>query len=140
MGKDLHYTVVFLPTEIACDLPFGKSKRLRVNAEVNGVSVEGTWMPTRGQWYLMTPKKLMAKLKVDLGDEVTVRFAIADQDAVSVPQALAEALDTHSDLAEVWDSWTPGKRRGWAHRVSSAKTPPTIAKRVDEVLSALADA
>ncbi|MEM8981122.1 MAG: YdeI/OmpD-associated family protein [Pseudomonadota bacterium] len=76
---------------------------------------------------------------VALGDEVEVRFAVADQDAVNVPNALAEALETHGDLAEVWDSWTPGKRRGWAHRVASAKTAPTIAKRVDEVLTVLAE-
>lgn len=140
MGGELHYTVVFLPREIAERLPLDRWPRLRVDASVGGVPVEGTWMPSGdGRRYLMTPRKLLKRLGIGVGDEVEVSFAVADQDAVAVPPALAEALAEHDDLRGIWERWSPGKRRGLAHRIAQARTEPTRRKRVEEVLAALAD-
>ena len=95
-------------------------------------------MPVRGEFYLMVSRRLMKRLGAENGDEIEIRFGLADQDAVRVPVELAEALDAHADLREVWDGWTAGKRRGWAHRVASAKAAETRRRRVEEVLAALA--
>ena len=96
-------------------------------------------MPVGRRHYLMVSKNLMRRIGREEEEHVTVRFGVADQDRVDVPPALQEALRDHPDLQDIWDSWTPGKRRSLAYRVESAKTPPTIAKRVAEVLDLLAE-
>ena len=138
MGKELYYTVVVLPVDLEPHLPFDRFPRLRVEGEVDGVPIEGTFMLGGGYFYLMTPRKLLKKLGKEVGDEVKVDFGVADQDAVHMPPELAEALDDAPDLAEIWNSWTPGKRPGHAHRVTSAKAAATKAKRVAEILDLLA--
>ncbi|MEM6869113.1 MAG: YdeI/OmpD-associated family protein, partial [Cyanobacteria bacterium P01_C01_bin.121] len=66
-----------------------------------------------------------------------VRFRIADQDAVDVPEALQHALEQDEYAKAVWEKLTPGKRRGFAYRVSSAKTKQTQTRRALEVLEQL---
>ena len=36
-------------------------------------------------------------------------------------------------MQQIWNGLTPGKQRGLAHMVASAKTPPTITKRINQV-------
>jgi len=139
-GHKLFYQVVLLPEELEAQLPFDRYPRLRIDAELNGVPTQGALMPADGRHYLMVSKRLQKQIKAQLGDVVDVRFSVADQDAVEVPVELAEALGELPDLKEIWDAWTPGKRRGFAHRVASAKQASTRTKRVAEVLEAIADA
>lgn len=131
------YTVVWLPPEVAEVLPFKEYPRLRVEGEVAEQSFEGACMPVRGRWYLMVSKKAMKAAGVSLGDEVEVRFRIADQDAVDVPVDLTRALEADAAALARWDALTPGKKRGLAFRVAQAKRPETRAKRIAEVLEAL---
>lgn len=135
----LAYSVVWVPKAIANELPLDSNPRLRISGEINGVPLEAALMPVRGKWYILISKRLMKAAKASLGDDVSVQFGIADQDAVNVPRALEDALLEMPDLKAVWDNLTPGKRRGLAYRVSVAKTEPTIIKRVDEVLEQLAE-
>jgi hypothetical protein len=134
MGGALFCTVVFLPAEIEARPPFDRWPRLRVEASVGGVPIKGTWMPSGdGRRTLMTPRKLLRRLRIGVGD------GVADREAVDVPPALAEALEEHRNLREVRRRWTTGRRRGLAHRVTQARTEPTRRKRVKNVLAALAD-
>ena len=72
-----------------------------------------------------------------VGDNVTVRFRVADQDHVDVPVALEDAVTANAEATAVWDELTPGKRRALAHHVRSAKTGKTRSKRVAEAMAAL---
>jgi uncharacterized protein YdeI (YjbR/CyaY-like superfamily) len=80
---------------------------------------------------------VMKGAELSVGDDVTVRFRIADQDHVDVPDALARAIDKRKSAKLVWDSLTAGKKRALAFHVSNAKTAPTQAKRVADVIEAL---
>jgi uncharacterized protein YdeI (YjbR/CyaY-like superfamily) len=66
-----------------------------------------------------------------------VRFKVADQDAVDIPDYLSNALQKHPAERALWDAATPGKKRGLAFKVAAAKTDPTRQKRVDEVFGIL---
>ena len=94
-------------------------------------------MPVRGRWYLLVSKKAMKAAGVSLGDDVEVRFRIADQEAVDVPHDLERALEADAVALARWYALTPGKKRGLAFRVAQAKRPETRAKRTAEVLEAL---
>ncbi|MEL6939842.1 MAG: YdeI/OmpD-associated family protein [Cyanobacteria bacterium J06598_1] len=136
VGK-YHYAVVFLPSEMNEELPFKQYPRLRIEAEVGNAPFSGAWQPTKGRWYLLLSKKFMKKGGFELGDWVTVCFRIADQDAVNVPEALRLALEQDAHAMAIWEKLSAGKRRGFAYRVSSAKTSPTQVRRASEVLETL---
>ena len=127
------YKVVFLPEELETDLPFDTYPRLRIEGEIGGAPYQGACTPVRGRHYLLLSSSFLAEIGSDVGDEVEVRFAIADQDAVDVPITLTHALQENPDMQVLWDRLTPGKQRGLAYLVANAKTAPTIAKRIAQV-------
>ena len=135
-GK-MNMSVVYVPEAVTSQLTFGKSKRLRIDGEIAGFRVEAALLPTRGKWCLMVSKKLQKLIGVTVGDQVSVEFEVADQDAITVPMELQYTLEANDAAREVWDSWTAGKRRGFCYRVDSAKMVETRERRVEEVLKRL---
>ncbi|MEM1302983.1 MAG: YdeI/OmpD-associated family protein [Pseudomonadota bacterium] len=134
------YTVVFLPDSVIADLPDPPSSRPRVVGEICGRPFKGGIHPTSdGRAYLIVNKTRQKEAGVTLGDPVHVAFRPDDPDSVDVPPALQSALLDDEDARAVWDGLSPGTKRGFAHKVASAKTAPTIQKRVVEVLAALED-
>jgi hypothetical protein len=133
----LRYTVVFLPAELAAALPFDEHPRLRVSGEVNDVPFSAAWQPVRGRWYMMLSKTLLRDAELSVGGRAEVRFRVEDPDSVNVPEALADALAANASAEATWTELSAGKRRGFAHLVSSAKTARTQQKRLEEVLLAL---
>ena len=131
------YTVVFLPDDLAAELPLKEYPRLRVTGEVRDYSIEASLTPVRGRWYILLSKKLLHAIGASVGDEVEVRFEIGDQDAVDVPASLKDALARNRKMRALWDKQTPGKQRGLAYRVAAAKTAATQEKRIAEVFGIL---
>jgi len=131
------YSVVFLPAEMNEEMPFEQYPRLRIRAEIGEVAIAAALQPVRGRWYLLLSKKLMKKGGWELGDWVSVRFRIDDQDAVDVPEILQQALEEDGQAIATWNNLTAGKKRGLAYRVASAKTKPTQERRVAEVVKML---
>lgn len=128
---------MFLPRDLQGELPLAAHPRLRVTGEIGEQAFEGALTPVRGDWYLLLSKKLLKAIGAVVGDTVEVRFAIADQDAVDVPQALERALAGDAEMRRLWDAQTPGKQRGLAYRVAAAKSDATRAKRIAEVFGIL---
>lgn len=131
------YTVIYAPEEIIETLPFDMFPRLRISGEVAELPFEGAWQITDGKRYLILPKSFLQASGLSRGDPVEVRFRIADQDAVDVPEALQSALAADDELRRLWDALTPGKKRGMAHHVASAKTETTREKRVAELFDVI---
>ena len=133
----LGYTVVYLPEEIKNQLPFKQYPRLRVNADILGYPIDGAFQPGHGKTYLIISKSIFKEIGVKLGDRVMVQFSVADQTSVTVSDDLQAALKQDKVAAKVWKSLTPGKQRAYCHTVSSAKTKPTIDKRIKAVILSL---
>lgn len=131
------YTVVFLDSTLHDRLPLEEHPRLRVSGEVRDIPFEGAWQPVRGRWFLMLSKQLMRDGEFEIGDRVAVRFQIEDQSSVDVPEELLRAIRTKKSYMAAWMKLTPGKQRGFAYRVASAKMRATRSKRVAEVLALL---
>ncbi len=139
IGCAYNYTVVYMPADLKEKLPLKKYPRLRVQGRIEGVAFEAAWEPVHGEWYLMVPKRMMKKTDVVVGSKVQVEFRISDQDHVDIPGALLEALARNQEAGEIWKTMTPGKQRGLAHRVASAKTATTRRRGVLEVLATITD-
>lgn len=131
------YTVVFLDQRLHDHLPLKEHPRLRISGELRDIPFDGAWQPVRGRWYLMLAKDQMRDGEFEIGDVVTVRFRVEDQDSVDVPRELERMLATNADLTEAWKALAPGKQRGLAYQVSSAKTEATRSKRLRLVTDAL---
>ena len=134
------YTVVYLPPELHDELPLKEHPRLRIDAEIAEVPIDGALQPVRGRWYLMVPRPLMKQCGFSLGDRIEVRFRVGDQDAVDVPAELEQALHAKGNRKALaaWKKLTPGAQRGFAHHIKSAKTEPTRNKRLVIIIEAIA--
>ena len=132
------YRVVYLPAEIAAGLPFEAHPRLRVEGEIAGIPFEGAFQPSARGRYLMVNPETCRAAGLSLGDDVAVRFVVADQDAVSVPDELVVALLEDRDAMAAWEALTPGRRRGLCHHVASGRREETRAIRAEAIVAALA--
>ena len=131
------YTVVYLAPEPFAELPLDRHPRLRVEADVAGITFKGAWQPAKGRWYLMLPKAPLRKAGLAIGDEVEVAFRVIDQDDVEIPEELGAMLASDPECRKVWQTLSAGKQRTLAHMVSSARTAATRSNRVAQVRSAL---
>ena len=129
------YTVIWLPEEIAAQLPLSEAPRLRISGELNEHPVTGAWQPSRGRWYLMLGKPVLKATGLTVESLAELRFRMEPQDEVEVPALLARALDQDTEAAARWSALTPGKRRALAHHVGSAKTGSTAARRTAQALA-----
>ncbi len=129
-----NYVVAFLPQKLIRELPLDKHPRLRIDGEINGFRFNNALHPSNGKWYVLVPKKTRTQCRIKLGSTVLVQFNIGDQNAVDVPQELNQALNVNDTANSVWNELTPGKRRGFAYRVNSAKRRETRENRVEEVI------
>ena len=136
VGK-YRYSVVFLDPAIAALLPFAAHPQLRFEGEINDYPFAAAWQPSKGRHYAMLSKTLLRETGLAIGDRVEVRFRVADQDAVDVPEELADALAEDAALAAIWDGLTAGRRRGFAIWIGDAKAAAVRARRLAQFAEAI---
>ncbi len=131
---ELYYTVIFLPDELVSILPVKQYPRLRVEGEMHNLPFQGALQPSKGRYYLLLSQRFLKENELSLGDDIEVRFNIGDQDYVEMPTELEQALRQHSEAKALWDSFTPGKKRGFATTVASAKRVETRQARAQKMI------
>lgn len=140
VGRDrkIWYNVLFLPAHLAAQLPFRTHPQLRVEGEIADLPMAGTFIPAGdGRHYVIVSPAIMREAGIAIDQMVEMRFRVADQEAVDVPEALADALARDADAAGAWEGLTPGRRRALAYLVGTARTGPTRDRRVATVLLAI---
>ncbi|MEM0900131.1 MAG: YdeI/OmpD-associated family protein [Pseudomonadota bacterium] len=137
MYGDSGYVGLVVPDEYKSRLPFDEMPRIRVKGEMNGVSVEGAFVPLAGKHYIMVSKRLRKLIGADLGDVVNFCFEIADQNEVRIPPELLEVFAEDPEMAERWEAWPKGKRRSLFYKFERAKTAATKEKYTSQVLEDL---
>ncbi len=131
------YTVVFLPSSLADELPFVRSPRLRFRGVIGGVAFHGAWQPVRGRWYCMLSKKVVQRSGYRVSELALVRFNLEDSEKVELPEVLEEALAENPKALAAWKLLSVGKRRGHAYHLASAKKTETISRRLQELIALL---
>lgn len=127
-----NYAVIFLPQSLVDELPFDQHTRLRVRGEYAGHPFENAFQPVKGKYYIIVSKKRRKLCGLAVGDQVWVEFELMDQNHVHVPVELERAIMTNSTLEQAWKKLTPGKQRGFAYWIDSAKRRETRQNRVDD--------
>ena len=137
-ARQIWYKVVFLPASLVSELPFSRFPRLRVDAEIGECSASGAWLPSGdGRHYFIVAPPVIKAMAAQVGDTMPFRFAVADQDAVDVPEALQRALVANPNSLTAWNKLSPGKRRGLTYPIHAARTEATRADRVHKLIVAL---
>lgn len=140
MNAQMAFTYVEVPLDV--EKEFGTRGRVRVQGTVNGIPVDRALMPQKSGIHIIIlggEIRKAAKLK-KLGDLVQVEFWIhPNPNKLDLPEALAETLDFLPEMKAAWDTMTPGMQRSMCYWIGSAKTAPTQAKRVAELLKRLED-
>lgn len=116
---------------------FGKRGEVRVKCLINGVAADRALMPTKSGYHILVfGGDLRKKAGIRKpGDLVNVELWLdPEPDRITIPEALAETLDFLPEMKAAWDKLTPGMKRSMCYWVGSAKTEPTQAKRVAELL------
>ncbi len=130
------YAVVYLPAAVRQGLTTGS--RARVIGTVGGAPFRGGVLPAGGgRQYLLLSKKFLKSAGLAVGHTAAVRVRLDDPDAVELVPEFERSLDAHPTASRVWRRLTPGARRGFAHRVASARQAVTRRARIEECIDAL---
>ena len=130
-GRMVHWAL-FLPAALARRAEFGGGRPVRMRGRVGGpagTDVALAWQRKDGRRYILISKALAKQLAVAPGARVHVAFDLVDAEEVVVPSEIEEAMCQEPEWRALWKALTPGRQRGAAHLVSSAKTEMTRADR-----------
>ena len=125
-----------MPEDVAANLP---GARARLQIEICGASLSRALRTDRaiGPCFMVGQAQLRS-LGLVPGQSVEVSLmADPNPDEVPIPEELAEALAQDPEAAAKWHAATPGRQRGLAYRVDSAKNLQTRADRAIAVLREL---
>lgn len=119
---------------------FGRGTRVPVVVTIDGGHTYRTTIASMSGRFLVTfNAATRAATGRGAGNEVEVRLEVDDAPrTVAVPPALAEALAADQAAADAWAALSYSRQRAHAESVAGARTPVTIARRVEKVLAALA--
>lgn len=132
------YTVIFVPEAVQGELPLAQYPRLRVVGEIAEHDFNAALIPSKEGRHIILSPELLKATGLRLGDAVEVRFNVADQDAVPLPEELEAALASDPIALQAWDELSPGRRRGLAHLVAKPKTAATRSRKAAELAGLLA--
>lgn len=124
----------YLPLPSDVDAAMKAAGARRVIATLNGHTIRrGIQSRTASGRHLALSRDLMRTLGVAYGELVEVDLkADPDPDHVDLGE-LAAALEADPEAKARFDTFTPGKQRGLAHYVTSAKRPETRESRAEEI-------
>jgi Bacteriocin-protection, YdeI or OmpD-Associated/Domain of unknown function (DUF1905) len=132
------YTILPLPSDIGQTLTAAKARRVEGEINDHPFNLALTRAPVVDGPFLWAGKTLLDRVGIAPGETIDVRLRPAPDDLVEVPEDLASALG-RAGLIDLWEGLTPGKQRGHLYQISTAKTAPTRAKRIDRLLADLSD-
>ncbi|HEU4403767.1 MAG TPA: YdeI/OmpD-associated family protein [Polyangiaceae bacterium] len=132
------YLVVYLPASLRALPAFAGRARRRMKGIAAGHPLQRAWQPAGdGRRYVMLGATFCRRAGLAPGDAVTLRFSLVDDGEVDVPAELAEVLRQEPGWRKLWRALTPGKQRGVAYYVDSARGPETRARRAVDVMRRL---
>ncbi len=125
------YHAIKLPGEVQSQIEFVSGVKQRFEGNVNGEGFAGALLPTgTGGYYMMVNGALRKKLKLELGDSLSVTITIVDPNKVDVPEDVIRALSADEETLFKWDVLTAGTKRGILHQINSARSEALRADRI----------
>ncbi len=130
------YTVLPIPQEIYQALKEQGAKRVDVELNDSPFNMALTKAPALDHVFVYTGKTVLRDAGIQPGDLIDVRMRKADPDMVDVPSDVQLAL-RESDVTDLWNALSAGKKRGLLHAVTSAKREATRQARLAKMIAEL---
>lgn len=130
------YTILRLPPEVAATLAALGARRVEGEINDQPVNLALSRAPVVEGVFLWTGQSLLDRLGLAPGEPLEVRLRPAPAGDVETPEDLALAL-RQGEASAAWEALSAGKRRGLLYRIDTARTAPTRAKRIAEVVAGL---
>lgn len=145
------YTGVYLPAAIIEELAreLAKYPRLRIDALVDDAFINAALIPdkvgsmqtkhllinhpeleSQRIWFLTVSSKVLKAIGKQIGEVVEVKFTIADQNYVEIPDGLNQYLNQNPSIKAKFESLTAGKKRSLVQPLLTARTKETFEKRL----------
>src|SRR6266568_2065906 len=137
-GTSLHWVLARIPADLKKAWPNWSSRR--VLGEINGFSFRTSLLPmAKGQGYvLLVNKKMQAGANARAGSKVQIRLEPdMEEQVVSVPKELANALKGDRRLRRWFDGLSPSMRKGIGGFVDQAKNSETRELRAEKMAESL---
>lgn len=128
------YTVFRVPEAVVSAL--GPTRRVEGEIAEHPVNLALSRAPVFDGVFLWAGQSLLDRIGITSNEMVELRLRPAADDLVDLPDDIGHALIGHGVLT-VWESLSPGKRRGMIYQVTSAKTDATRQKRIAKLLQGL---
>jgi hypothetical protein len=131
------YTVLPLPPDVAEALERSGARRVTGEIAEHPVNLAVSRAPVVDGPFLWAGRSLLDRIGIEPGETVEVRLRPAPDDVVDTPDDIAAALFAGGVVAR-WEALTPGRRRGLLHRIDTARTHATRARRIAALVMELA--
>ncbi|WP_374433974.1 YdeI/OmpD-associated family protein [Tabrizicola sp.] len=128
------YTILRLPEDVAQSL--GKTRRVEGEIAEHPVNLALCRAPVVEGVFLWTGQSLLDRIGIQPGEPIEVRLRPAPDDRVDLDPDIEAAL-LAGGILSVWESLTPGRRRGLLYQIATAKTEPTRQKRIRRLVEDL---
>ncbi len=137
-GEKTGWTYIRIPFEIAQQLNPGNKKTFRVKGKVDKSPFEMvSLLPMGGGDFIMTLNARIRKsIRKPVGEKVRVHLTI-DKDPIEPPSDLMQCLADEPKAMMRFQSLTASHRNYFINWIKSAKTTPTLAKRIAATIHAL---
>lgn len=126
------YSLLLLPMEVIQPFLDKNIKRVKVKAAFEGKELEfhGAFQKRNGSYHMMFGKRYQKELGVFPNDYFQLQFFEDDSKyGVEMPEELEAVLMSDYEAFEIFESFTPGKRRGIIYGILSYKASQT---RIDK--------
>ncbi|RYY90261.1 MAG: DUF1905 domain-containing protein [Chitinophagaceae bacterium] len=139
LGEKTGWTYISIPAELAEQLKPGCRSSYRVKGRIDAMTISGVALVPMGEgaFILAVNGTMRKELKKEKGAEVRVELEV-DDTAFVTPADIAECLSDEPAAAAFYEKLPLGHRRYFVRWVYSAKTEPTRAKRIAQMVDALA--
>jgi len=137
-GEKTGWTYILVPSELAEKLQPGSRKGFRVKGKIDQHPFKMvSLLPMGGGDFIMTLNASMRKaIKKQKGAEVSVRMEV-DHGEIVPPKELMDCLADEPKAMEVFQKLPGSHRNYYINWIRSAKTEPTIAKRIAATVTAM---
>ncbi len=138
-GEKTGWTYVKIPVAIAEKLKPGNKKSFRVKGKIDEFPIRGiALLPMGGGDFIMALNAVMRKgIKKTKGARVTLQLEADDKFEFRLPRELMECLEDEPKALKFFKTLAKSHQTYFIKWVTSAKTEPTKAKRMAQMINAL---
>ena len=139
-GEKTGWTYVEIPSKVSDKLKAGYRRSFRVRGKIDSHSISGiALLPMKGGGFIMALnaeiRKAIGKGK---GSKINLELEADDEFAFVLPAELMECLEEEPKAMSTFKKFTKGHQAYFIKWVISAKTEETKAKRMAQMINALA--